>query len=932
MRPIQLIVSAFGPYAEETVIPMDKLGEQGLYLITGDTGAGKTMIFDAICFALFGEASGGNREASMFRSKYARPEISTYVELTFLHRGSEYRIRRNPEYLRPAKRGEGLKKETPNAELYLPDGKVITKVRDVNQAVVELLGMSREQFSQISMLAQGDFLQLLFADTRQRQEIFRELFQTGKYQKLQNRIEEERKNVYVACSEAKRSTMQYISGIAVDSGNLLAEKVQKAKKGDMLTEDVLLLLEQLMEQDRSDRKQLQLKISGQEKSLREHDRRIGQAGEAERTRCALKKAEQDLEGIAPEVQNAKEELENAKEHLRYREDLLKQMNQIDGELPEYQRLQKLQEHELQKKNTQKEKETQLSSSEQNAKAASNTLADWKSEREKLSDAGVKRERLIAESHRLEKMAELLKDLDQALFRWTQLQKEADIWVIHYRKDDAVFKEKNQSYERMDQAYRDGQAGILAESLQEGIPCPVCGSLLHPAPAVKTDEVPSEDQLKKAKEMAESARAKAEESGRKAGEKRRDCENAEEFACSLMKKSLISYGMNIPEEIGNGPLNDMLPLLDEMKADHQQKEKELSRQILEEEQKIRKKNDLEREIPKLEMQIQNLLQSCNGLRVEISGIQAELEADRHQIAELVQKLTFQDLKKAKEKRDQLEQQSKGIFQKHQQAEEHYKLLTEQEAALKGKIGGYKQTLQTAPDIDEAEEKSKRALLEERIKGDRLQDQKAATRIETNEKIYACITEKMTELAAAEKRLQWMTALADTANGKLKGKEKVMLETYIQMTYFDRIIRRANLRLMKMSGAQYELKRLTDPASNRGQSGLELGVIDHYNGSERSVKTLSGGESFMASLSLALGLSDEVQSSAGGIQVDTMFVDEGFGTLDLETLDLAYGALVNLTEGKRLVGIISHVSELKDKIDRQIVVKKEKSGGSRVSVIS
>ena len=180
--------------------------------------------------------------------------------------------------------------------------------------------------------------------------------------------------------------------------------------------------------------------------------------------------------------------------------------------------------------------------------------------------------------------------------------------------------------------------------------------------------------------------------------------------------------------------------------------------------------------------------------------------------------------------------------------------------------------------------------------------------------------------AEKRYGYVSSLADTANGKLSGKEKIMLETYIQTTYFDRIIARANLRFMKMSDAQYELKRLEEASNNRSQSGLDLGVIDHYNGSQRSVKTLSGGESFMAALSLALGLSDEIQSSAGGIQIDTMFVDEGFGTLDSDSLELAYNALAGLTEGNRLVGIISHVSELKDKIDKQIVVTKEKSGGS------
>ena len=357
---------------------------------------------------------------------------------------------------------------------------------------------------------------------------------------------------------------------------------------------------------------------------------------------------------------------------------------------------------------------------------------------------------------------------------------------------------------------------------------------------------------------------------------------------------------------------------------------IKEQIKEEQKRSRRKEELAKLLPEKEKKIEQYAEEITNLKTEICALEAKNKADQEKIKEIRESLTFESCIMAKKEQTVLEKKCKELQDGYEKADQNYRKIVEEISTLSGKAESYRMTLEKAESINIEEQKSVKVQLEENMKEISAKQQSIHARQEANEKARINIMSKSDELSTLEKRLQWMKALADTANGKLTGKSRIMLETYIQTTYFDRIINRANLRLFKMSNAQYELKRMTEADDNRSKSGLELGVIDHYNGTERSVKTLSGGESFMASLSLALGLSDEVQASAGGIQINTMFVDEGFGSLDPDSLDQAYKALIGLTEGNRLVGIISHVADLKDKIDRQIVVTKEKSGGSKIKV--
>lgn len=919
MRPLVLKISAFGPYAGETVIPMQELGTKGLYLITGDTGAGKTTIFDAICYALFGEPSGDSRDISMLRSKYADPNTPTEVDLLFTHNGKEYRVVRNPEYERPAKRGDGLTKQVANACLYMPDGRTVTKLKDVTDAVENLLGINREQFSQIAMIAQGDFKKLLIADTKQRQEIFRELFKTSYYQKLQMSLEAKRKEIYGIVEDGKKIVNQYIGDISVDENNVLALEVEKAKRGELVVDDILELIGKLLSQDKDIKAQTDKDLANINKELESINAGIGAAETANKAKEAVERAEASLREAIPEEERLKDRFENAKNELKQKDELTKQVAEIDAELENCVQIEKLMDEIKAVGNEFSQNEEFLAKKEEEKTTTESNLKELRKECDLIKDVGISIEKLNNELEKIEKTEKELVELTDEYGNYTneaELLKQAQ---KAYGQDNATYVELKHIFDAKEQAFRDGQAGILAASLVEGQKCPVCGSTSHPEKAIVTSEIPSETELKEAKEDAEKAREKATKSSNKAG----SIKTSVELKLEQLKKNAnrllelddieeLDKKIALKRESVVLKKNDIVNELDDVKA------------------KAERKKQLEKLIPETETRIKNIDAEITALKEKLSGMQATISEKNDLVKKLQDKLTIATKAEAEDKKKELESLAKTLQENYDKTDEELKEISKNIVALKAEIESGKKTLEGAKIIDIEAEKANREIYESR-QSEVINTLKAVdSRIDRNETIFSHIKSQSDKIAETEKQLQWVAALADTANGKLRGKEKIMLETYIQTTYFDRIISRANLRFMKMSGGQYELKRQDEASNSKSQSGLELGVIDHYNGTERSVKTLSGGESFMASLSLALGLSDEVQSSAGGINVETMFVDEGFGSLDSDSLDQAYKALASLTEGNRLVGIISHVAELKSKIDYQIIVKKEKSGGSFVSI--
>ena len=920
MRPISLKISAFGPYAGVTEIDMNQLGENGLYLITGDTGAGKTTIFDAICYALFGEPSGPNRDASMFRSKYAASDTPTEVELTFVHAKKEYRVRRNPEYQRPAKKGEGMTKQVADAELYLPDGNVITKVKDVTAKVESILGINREQFSQISMLAQGDFLKLLLAETKDRMEIFRELFKTMYYQKLQYVLDDKRKEVYGEAEDGKKSVKQYIDGIQVDKDDVLSIEVSKAKDDKMTTEDVVALLDKLIGQDMAEQDSLNAELNKINTQLEEVNGNIGATQTLIQAKKDMEDAKAELEKEEPKLSAYEGIVKEAEDALEAKTELEKKAHRIEAELQRYDEVEDLKQS-IADIDKEIEKQTKLLDEKENKKSELfEQINKQKDELNGIKDSGTELEKLNNEKRSVEKeiteFAEIGEDFDAFEKKTDELKSAQE----QYKKDDASFGELNAMFEAMDQRFRDGQAGILADKLQDGEPCPVCGSTLHPAKAHLTEDIPTEKALEKAKKDSENARSIREKSAEKASGINKVLETME---VSLKKKA--------SDKLGHEDIENLGEKIEEAIDSKKNLLKQVMDKISVEEKNIQRKKELEKTIPDSENKFSTLVEEIGTIQQNVKANKASKTEQEKQFEKLSKDLQFEDKKTAYKEMNNLLEKAEKLQEEYEKAKENYDNLKSKIDELKTRINTIKESIKNSKDVDldvEIEKKnqldSARAVCVE-SKGI------VGSRINNNENIRTSIISKADQIAEIEKKLQWVKALSDTANGKLSGKEKIMLETYIQTTYFDRIIRRANLRFFTMSSGQYELVRMKEASNARSKSGLELGVIDHYNGSERSVKTLSGGESFIASLSLALGLSDEVQASAGGIRVETMFVDEGFGSLDSEALDMAYKALAGLTEGNKLVGIISHVTELKNKIDKQVVVTKEKSGGSRVEIV-
>ena len=1096
MRPLKLTLSAFGPYAGRTELQMEQLGSAGLYLISGDTGAGKTTLFDAITFALYGEASGSSREPGMFRSKYAGPETPTEVELIFSYGGKVYQIRRNPEYLRPARRGGGQTLQRAEAELTLPDGRLVTRVREVNQAVKEIIGLDYQQFSQIAMIAQGDFLKLLLADTRERQGIFRDIFHTGPYQVFQEKLKGEAGKLRTECDRARSSVAQYIQGIQCPEDSPLASRAEQARSGELPAAEVQELFSELLQEDEEGRKALEAETGKLDRELEEVHALLAQAEERKKAEIRLQETEKSRKSVCEKLALAEQMVEEEEKKKPLREELSRKAAVLRGELPRYEELeeqrkvcrqqeqeaeeaagkQRQAEGELEEqiRELQERKEEQASLEQsgeragqlklerqqaENRKRQLRDLAEQVRQRNTLKDAleqagreaeqlrrnclelDRQREQLTAEAETLGKEFQSLEDaagekeklsgertrLERELGELGRLRDALDEYGISrekleaaraaYRRAAERAEEAGQVYRSRNRAFLDEQAGILAETLAEGEPCPVCGSREHPAPAEKSLEAPAEVQVEEARAAFEKAQELAEKASRQAGELKGSVLAQEETLLEQMKP----YGEpSAPEQAG-----EQLKAAEEIRrksltrletAEKENREKlarrEQLRRKLQEQEQRREKREKEKEGAsrrlqeaegrkknlegQLEGQEDSLDRGFRELGAHLSPEDAEeflaeesRRADR-ELARLGQLLqeeetklarkkelsiripekerekekTEQQISQWKQKRAEAESRSRGAGEQaerlkagltresREQAEQQIRSLQAEGqtlekaleeakenrdtaarnlSALEGRIRQLKELLEQSGEIDGSVQENRKALLTEQ-REELLREQKVLhARTTANRQALEHMEQRSAELRKLEEKWAFVQSLSNTANGNLAGKEKIMLETYIQMTYFDRIIRRANLRFLVMSGGQYELKRRREASGSRSQSGLELDVIDHYNGTERSVRTLSGGESFQASLSLALGLSDEVQSSAGGIRLDTMFVDEGFGSLDEESLQQAVRALSSLTEGNRLVGIISHVGELKEKIDRQILVKKDREGGSRVEIL-
>lgn len=957
MRPMKLTMSAFGPYAETTVLEMDELGRSGLYLITGDTGAGKTTIFDAMIFALYGRASGENREPAMLRSQYAAPDTPTMVELLFEYAGKNYTIRRNPEYQRPAKRGGGTTTEKADVTLLFPDGRVLTKQREVDEAVRDIIGIDRNQFTQIAMIAQGDFLKLLLATTEERKKIFRRIFQTEPFWELQEQLKKESGRLKRQLDDARLGMEHHIRSVRCTEDDIRSqEELQKAVSGQLPFADVMSLIETLLLRDQNEEKRLEREIARDEETLTKLTAAIGKAQTLQKARESLREAEEALARELPrrERLNAawNTEKERAKEHKTLmewleacegqagcdtgqskriegravdteRKTLEEWIARLEASLPEYRELDERKRNIADLSDMLAASGQQRTQKQERMGALKQETDIKKQEQQELAHAGEERERLLSDAGKLEERLSRLDGLERTFDEYKKLEEKCERAQEIYRQARAEAEEAKAVYDRDNRAYLDAQAGILAETLKDGERCPVCGALEHPHPAHGGAAAPTREQLDERKKQAERAQENAAEESKRAGEA---AGKTQEKRMSLIEQ--VSELLHVDADIE--PVEYRM-LAAEQKADTETQLAACRARIAEEEARIAKRKTLEREIAEAERTLEALKTELAGLEIAIASGTAQKEEAESGLKQLSERLLFEGGQDAEESWKRLKRQQERHSEALEQAQQETAACEKQIGSLEGQIRQLREQLADAPDSHAEENEEQRDRLLFRKKELTREKENVHARWSANERSREFLAAQAEEVRKTEEHFIWVRALSDTANGSLGGKEKIMLETYIQMTYFDRIIARANTRFMMMSGGQYELERRREAENHVSQSGLELNVVDHYNGTRRSVKTLSGGESFQASLSLALGLSDEIQASAGGVRLDTMFVDEGFGSLDEDALEQAMKALLGLTEGNRLVGMISHVAALKERIDKQIVVTKSKSGGSQARIV-
>lgn len=919
MRPVKLRMSAFGPYAGSIELDMEKLGERGLYLITGDTGAGKTTIFDAITYALFDAPSGDRRDNSMLRSKYAAPDVPTEVELLFNYHGGTYRVRRNPSYERPKRSGKGVTVQTAAAELTYPDGRVIAKTGDVNRAIKELLGVDRDQFCSIAMIPQGDFLKLLLATTRDRTEIFRHIFQTDIYQRLQDRLKRETGDLldsYNALKSNMRSCIAEIMGTDPE----MTEMLEQIKEGDLPMPGVLPLLEKAVGEDEAAQRELKAVLETSGEKLAHINMLLGKAEEQAKRRELLADAKARRQDHIPMLEAAAAELECRQNTAGEIEALAAELTELQRVMPQYDEL-SLGCGKLSKI----EKEAEDYREKQNEKkkcieTLSEELEALRQEMKELSGAGESREKLnsqrikaLTRGDRIASAQGLIRQLEELNRQLCEKQRD-------YLEAAAAEHMQTELYNSMNRAFLDQQAGILAQTLLPGKPCPVCGSLEHPVPAPLETGAPTEEELKAARSRA----------ARLSGDAR--AKSAEASALRGKISGIESGLMNaISELLGGTDISSAKSALERAADENALFLAETDRAIAAEERRIERVASIERSIPTAESRLEREKAEYHDLDKSALSLETSAKALGESLERQKSGLPFSSREQAALRIDEAAEKKRAMEAALENARQKYSRCRDTIAALDEQISLLRQQLENEEyaDPDEQRAEADETQRQQNMLSSRLRE--VHTRLTVNSNVLAKIRTLSNELTKTESRLRWVSDLSDTANGRTYNENgKMMLETYVQTAYFDRIVFRANHHFRRMSAGQYELKRREIAENFQSQNGLELDVIDYYNGSERSVRTLSGGESFKASLALALGLSEEVQSSAGGIELDCMFVDEGFGSLDDESLRQAVDVLDGLTEGRRLVGIISHVGELKRKIDRQIVVRKVSAGGSRAEI--
>ncbi|MEW9096939.1 MAG: SMC family ATPase [Clostridiaceae bacterium] len=1045
MRPLKLTMSAFGPYAGVQIIDFTSLKDKNIFLITGPTGAGKTTVFDAISYALFGEASGSSRDRDSLRSDFAHIDLYTYVELEFQLKGKNYKITRSPQQERKKSRGDGFITKNAEAFLELPNGDSVSKINNVDEKINEILGINKNQFKQIVMLPQGEFRKLLESDSSERELIFRKIFGTEAFEGIQRILDEQKKILYKGISNIKIKRDTYIKNIECGDEELLLKLINAedlniieiiSKVNEIITND---LLEQekvnneinLLKLDSSnlqkkiiEGEEINKKIYDKEEIFKEYSLHLEKELEYEEKQGILNKGRKSLE-----VKIIEDSLNDRRNYLKEKqlqycsaEEKLKQTKnniivykqKLDIEESREEERKRLSDKVITLKNfiskvkTYEEKKISIVEIKENLK---NKEEIMKKNKQWISDSRIKLEKVNSNLIQLQKSQTELEKIDKIISENKLIYDEMRAFYSYitdcekliskhnrcrdsYRQFETEYNDFKIKYETMEDNFKKGQAGILASDLKEGKECPVCGSMHHPKLANLIEGVPTEEELKETKIKYDNLMEKRDEMLKELS----DLNGVIKSGKDILVKQKNKLNPHLNYELNNINHDDILKYVVSKGKDINLKLKNLNEQrdslkediknitVLEERILNLQKESVEKEklienieteftlqygkvrseeeiLMSIENEIPLEIRSTSMLLLKIREYEEKLInlQETYKNAQGSYNRALQDYasskadKEAKEK--SLEEAVEGVklwekqlinkikecgFENYNQYSQ-FKMNEEDIKKLESDIQLYYQNLKSLRDRYEKVVKDteglniinidelKVALEELRLNEVSLvkKNNDIFARLNNNNRVLKEVENLNSIIKDEEKKYGTIGELARIANGD--NIERITFERYVLAAYFDEIINAANIRLSKMAAGRFILRRKEEKGKGRKQEGLELEVFDNYTGKARHVKTLSGGESFKASLSLALGLADVVQSYAGGISLDTMFVDEGFGTLDPESLDNAIQALIDLQRGGRLVGIISHVPELKERIDLRLEVSTTKDGSKAKFII-
>ena len=1019
MRPLTLTLTAFGAYAGSQTVDFEAAGAGGLFLITGDTGAGKTTLFDGVCYALFGKLTGRVRSEKMIRSDYADDTLETSAQLVFLHRGERWRITRRPAQTRRKKRGEGTTEVPATALLERLEGESPVPVAEgkesVDAAVEELLGIQVDQFRQIAMIAQNQFAELLNKSGRDRSAILRQVFATERCQQLQQRLKELASASRAETEKQVDSLRQYLAGLRLPEGEE-AETLPQARELAQLLADagcvwrsgrVLELAEALCQADRENLATLEEKIGALDESIKqsaalvqsarlapvwESSQKARQAAEqAARLRAEAQAQLEGLNAQAPRWEQAREQLAQDQQAtarlavaLERQAEALKQYDKLDAAKAQQQACVR----ELDRLKQEEERARKLEEQQAAALEQTQALADG------LAAALTAAQRVEQELTRWSGAKEKMAEVRSRMRELVKLQKSEQAARQTLEQASDSLDKAQQAYMSADQLFRRDQAGLLAKDLIPGQPCPVCGSVHHPSPARGVTGAPNKEELEALAAAMETARTAYNDALQTSSTLTAQAGSAREQYIRQARQVLAELEQKLPPEEDAKTLSRLLLDWDERldqllrqaeteKTQCQAKAEAASAAVNQLADDRRQLDQTRQKRSELQAQAAQADARQDTARRQAEELQADLpqatRAEAEQTLAAMQAEKAQLDRSAEETRKNLEEYQKALAaaltlqterknndqkaagEARQAAQEWNKALDASGMSEEA----FRQALHTQKEIDALRqrlEKEQKACEETQTLYKQLRDQqqnapapvcqpqeleqamseqeqrraalngeriRLAGRLEANRQTMADVRAASGKLEQAQKRQQLIERLDATAGGKLSGGlGKQQFEQYVLAAYFADAVEAANQRLFAMTGGRYQLECHQMTAAETKDT-LDLDVLDNYTGKVRSVGSLSGGETFQAALALALGLSDVIQNYAGGVELDVLFVDEGFGTLDAESLEQAVATLHSLVQGQRMVGIISHVPELKSRIENQLVVTKT-PGGSTVAL--